>query len=133
MNEVRCIFDSFLGSKLFQRLNAFSRGLFWTDCIALFFFKVNISERHIVLKETRLLTDGTNTATDYLESNLFRGGKLKLLKMPFKAFVSQYQIVISHPCDESTVYCSASIILPGSELFCNKCCANRVKAHLCTR
>jgi len=94
---------------------------------------VNISERHIVLKETRLLTDGTYNSTDYLESNLFRGGKLKLLKMPFKAFVSQYQIVIAHPCDESTVYCSTSIILPGSELCCNKCCTNRIKAHLYTR
>lgn len=45
---------------------------------------MNVSERQIVLKETRLLTYGTLTATGYFESILFRGLKLEQVKKSFK-------------------------------------------------
>lgn len=67
-----------------------SRDLSWTDCAAL--LKVNVSERQIVLKETRLFTYGTLTATDYFESILFRGVKLEQLKKPFMAIYDSIRL-----------------------------------------
>lgn len=55
---------------------------------------MNVSERQIVLKETRLLTYGTLTVTDYFESILFRGVKLEQLKKPFKAVYDSIRLLL---------------------------------------